>query len=103
MWRNARGDPRDHRARTGPSMSGARDMLCDTARAVFAEAVTAGMAPVETAGFGLLPVPEDDGGFGGDWGDADEVFRTARGVVSGLPGAQLEPGGRLAPPAEGRS
>src|SRR3546814_10757876 len=78
-------------------MSGARDMLCDTARAVFAEAVTAGMAPVETSGFGLLLVPEDDGGFGGDWGDANAVLRIAGVMVPDLPVAELIAGEALQP------
>jgi len=80
-------------------MSGARDMLCDTARAVFAEAATAGMAPVETSGFGLLLVPEDDGGFGGDWGDANAVLRIAGVMVPELPVAELIAGEALQPAA----
>jgi alkylation response protein AidB-like acyl-CoA dehydrogenase len=70
-------------------MSAARDILCDTARAVFGEAVTAGIAPVEEAGFGLLLVPEEDGGFGGDWGDANAVLQIAGVVVPDLPVAEL--------------
>ena len=67
-------------------MSGARDMLCDTARAVFAEAAAgAGMAPVEQAGFALLLVAESDGGLGGDWGDVHAVLRLAGGAVPDLP------------------
>ncbi len=46
-------------------MSAARAMLCDTARAVFAEGRSGALAE---AGFDLLLVPEADGGFGGDWG-----------------------------------
>lgn len=69
-------------------MSAARDMLCDTARAVFAEAA-AGMAPVEAAGFGLLLVPEEDGGFGGDWGDVNAVLQIAGVMVPDLPVAGL--------------
>ncbi len=70
-------------------MSAARDMLCDTARAVFAEAATGGMAPVEDAGFALLLVPEDEGGFDGDWGDLNAVLQIAGVVVPDLPIAEL--------------
>ena len=76
-------------------MSAARDMLCDTARAVFAEAATAGIAPVEEAGFGLLLVPEEQGGFGGDWGDANAVLQIAGVVVPDLPVAELIAGEAL--------
>ena len=70
-------------------MSAARDMLCDTARAVFAEAATAGLAPVEEAGFALLLVPENEGGFGGDWGDANAVLQIAGVMVPDLSVARL--------------
>ncbi|HJS11249.1 acyl-CoA dehydrogenase family protein [Sphingopyxis sp.] len=70
-------------------MSAARDMLCDTARAVFAEAATAGIAPVEEAGFALLLVSEEDGGFGGDWGDVHAVLQIAGVMVPDLPVAEL--------------
>jgi alkylation response protein AidB-like acyl-CoA dehydrogenase len=80
-------------------MSAARDMLCDTARAVFAEAATAGIAPVEEAGFGLLLVPEEDNGFGGDWGDANAVLQIAGVVVPDLPVAELIAGEALQPAA----
>src|SRR3546814_5856744 len=80
-------------------MSAAREMLCDTARAVFAEAATAGMAPVEASGFGLLLVPEEDGGFGGDWGDADAVLRLAGVMAPALPVAELIAGEALQPAA----
>ena len=63
-------------------MSEQRTLLCDTAEAVFAEAATEGMAPIEAAGFGQLLVHEGDGGFGGDWGDAFAVLRLA-GAKSG--------------------
>ncbi len=69
-------------------MSAARDMLCDTARAVFAEAATAGIALVEEAGFGLLLVPEEEGGFGGDWGDVNAVLQIAGVMVPDLPVAE---------------
>ena len=70
-------------------MSAARDMLCDTARAVFAEAATAGIAPVEDAGFALLLVPEDEGGFGGDWGDINAVLQIAGVLIPDLPVADV--------------
>lgn len=69
-------------------MSAAREMLCDTARAVFAEAATMGMAPVEAAGFAALLVPEADGGFGGDWGDVHAVLRLAGVIIPDLPVAE---------------
>ncbi|KGB57223.1 Acyl-CoA dehydrogenase-like protein [Sphingopyxis sp. LC81] len=80
-------------------MSAARDMLCDTARAVFAEAVTAGIAPVEEAGFGLLLVPEEENGFGGDWGDVNAVLQIAGVVVPDLPVAELIAGEAYQPAA----
>ena len=80
-------------------MSAARDMLCDTARAVFAEAATAGMTPVEEAGFALLLVPEDAGGFGGDWGDVDAVLQIAGVMVPDLPVAELIVNDALQPAA----
>ena len=70
-------------------MSAARDMLCDTAHAVFAEAAKAGIVPVEEAGFGLLLVREEQGGFGGDWGDVNAVLQIAGVVVPDLPVAEL--------------
>lgn len=80
-------------------MSAARDMLCDTARAVFAEAATAGIAPVEEAGFGLLLVPEEQGGFGGDWGDANAVLQIAGVLAPELPVAELIASEALQPAA----
>ena len=70
-------------------MSAARDMLCDTARAVFAEAAMSGIAPVEEVGFALLLVPEAEGGFGGDWGDVNAVLQIAGVMVPDLPVAEL--------------
>lgn len=70
-------------------MSAAREMLCDTARAVFAEAAATGLAPVEEAGFAQLLVPEAEGGFGGDWGDANAVLQIAGVMVPDLPVAGL--------------
>lgn len=80
-------------------MSAARDMLCDTARAVFGEAVTAGIAPIEEAGFGLLLIPEEQGGFGGDWGDANAVLQIAGVLAPDLPVAELVAGEALQPAA----
>ena len=62
-------------------MSEQRTLLCDTAEAVFAEAVVEGIAPIETAGFVQLLVSEADGGFGGDWGDVFAVLRLAGAKV----------------------
>lgn len=70
-------------------MSAARDMLCDTASAVFTEAASVGIGPVEDAGFGLLLVPEAEGGFGGDWGDVNAVLWIAGHSVPDLPVAAL--------------
>ena len=80
-------------------MSAARDMLCDTARAVFAEAATVGMAPVEDSGFGLLLVPEELGGFGGDWGDVNAVLQISGVLVPDLPVAALIANASLQPAA----
>jgi alkylation response protein AidB-like acyl-CoA dehydrogenase len=80
-------------------MSAARDLLCDTARAVFAEAATAGIAPVEEAGFGLLLVPEEQSGFGGDWGDANAVLQIAGVLAPDLAVAELIAGDGLQPAA----
>src|SRR3546814_12316422 len=57
------------------------------------------MAPVETAGFGLRLVPEDEGAFGGDWGDANAVLRIAGVMVPELPVAELIAGEALQPAA----
>src|SRR3546814_19950558 len=81
-------------------MSAAREMLCDTVRAVFAEAATAGMAAVEASGFGLLLVPAEDGGFGGDWGDADAVLRIAGVMAPELAVADRIGGEALQPEAQ---
>lgn len=68
-------------------MSAARDMLCDTARAVFTGA--SDIATVEEAGFALLLIPEAEGGFGGDWGDANAVLQIAGVMVPDLPVTEL--------------
>jgi acyl-CoA dehydrogenase len=73
-------------------MSGARDMLCDTARAVFAEGRVEALAE---AGFDQLLVAEANGGFGGDWGDVAAVLRIAGGVDPALPVAETVLGARL--------
>lgn len=70
-------------------MSAMREMLCDTARAVFADAAQQGMAPVEAAGFAMLLVLESEGGFGGDWGDLNVVLGIAGVAVPDLPVAGL--------------
>lgn len=79
-------------------MSEQRSLLCDTAEAVFAEAATLGMAPIEAAGFGQLLVPEADGGFGGDWGDLFAVLRRAGAQVPHLPVGEAIMGGEVSRP-----
>jgi acyl-CoA dehydrogenase len=76
-------------------MSAAREMLCDTARAVFAEGRVGALAE---AGFGQLLVAEADGGFGGDWGDAVAVLRIAGAVNPALPVPEAVMGERLTQP-----
>lgn len=73
-------------------MSGARDLLCDTARAVFAKGRTDALAE---AGFDRLLVAEAEGGFGGDWGDVAAVLRLAGGIDPALPVAATVLGERL--------
>jgi alkylation response protein AidB-like acyl-CoA dehydrogenase len=75
-------------------MSEQRALLCDTAEAVFAEAATAGMAPVEAAGFAQLLTPD----FGGDWGDAFAILRIAGAKVPHLPVGELVVGGEVTRP-----
>lgn len=79
-------------------MSEQRTLLCDTAEAVFAEAASEGLAPVEAAGFAQLLVPEADGGFGGDWGDVFAVLRIAGAKVPHLPVGELIVGGEISRP-----
>ncbi|HMS21232.1 acyl-CoA dehydrogenase family protein [uncultured Sphingorhabdus sp.] len=79
-------------------MSEQRTLLCDTAEAVFAEAVVEGIAPIETAGFVQLLVSEADGGFGGDWGDVFAVLRLAGAKVPHLPVGELLVGGDVSRP-----
>jgi acyl-CoA dehydrogenase len=73
-------------------MSAAREMLCDTARAVFATGRAEALAE---AGFGQLLVAEADGGFGGDWGDAFAVLRVGGSVDPALLVAETILGDRL--------
>jgi acyl-CoA dehydrogenase len=79
-------------------MSEQRTLLCDTATAVFAEAATAGMEPINAAGFAQLLVPESAGGFGGDWGDVFAVLRIAGAKVPHLPVGELIVGGEVSRP-----
>jgi acyl-CoA dehydrogenase len=66
-------------------MSENRAMLIETAQAAFAKAATCGFAPIEEAGFPLLLITEDKGGFGGDWGDLFAILRVAGGRALDLP------------------
>lgn len=70
-------------------MSETRSLLCDTARAAFADAASGGIAVIEAAGFATLLSPAAEGGFGGDWGDVDAVLRIAGAMVPELPVAAL--------------
>ena len=62
-------------------MSENRTLLTDMADGLFAELATADCAAawprLAEAGFATLLVPEDKGGFGGDWGDLFAVLRLA--------------------------
>jgi acyl-CoA dehydrogenase len=73
-------------------MSAARAMLCDTAHAVIAAGRSEAL---QEAGFDLLLVPEADGGFGGDLGDAVAVLRIAGGMDPQLPVAEALLGDRV--------
>lgn len=73
-------------------MSAARELLCDTARTVFAEGR---IDTVIEAGFDQLLVPEGEGGFGGDWGDAAAVLRIAGATNPALGVAEIVLGSRL--------
>jgi acyl-CoA dehydrogenase len=75
-------------------MSEQRALLCDTAEAVFAEAASSGLGPIEAAGFGQLLTPE----FGGDWGDVFAVLRIAGAMVPHLPVGELTIGGEVTRP-----
>lgn len=54
-------------------MSEMRAQLVGTATSLFTSDPT--VSAFEAAGFGQLLASETDGGFGGDWGDAEAVFR----------------------------
>lgn len=54
-------------------MSEMRAQLVETAMSLLT--VDPSTAAFDAAGFGQLLVPESEGGFGGDWGDAEAVFR----------------------------
>ena len=62
-------------------MSDSRNLLTDMAEGLFAElsgkSFTEGWPAIEEAGFATLLVVEDQGGFGGDWGDLFAVMRLA--------------------------
>ncbi|QIG54595.1 hypothetical protein G6N82_10905 [Altererythrobacter sp. BO-6] len=62
-------------------MSESRQLLCDMADGLFADLAEAGFDKawprIEEAGFASLLIPEEQGGFGGDWGDAYAVLRIA--------------------------
>jgi acyl-CoA dehydrogenase len=64
-------------------MSDMRPQLLATAETLFAAAPD--WAVLADAGFPLLLVPEADGGFGGDWGDAFAVLRAAGGSALAQP------------------
>ena len=70
-------------------MSETRDQLADMADGLFADlrgdAFDTAWRAVEDAGFGLLLVPEEQGGFGGDWGDVAAVMRLAGKHALALP------------------
>jgi acyl-CoA dehydrogenase len=56
-------------------MSENRALLCDTANRVFGTATR--WSDIADAGFGALLLPEEQGGFGGDWGDLCAVMHIA--------------------------
>ncbi len=70
-------------------MSEVRDMVCDTARVLFAKAAGVDFDQswplVAEAGFSGLLVAEEDGGFGGDWGDFYAVMRLVGTHALALP------------------
>jgi acyl-CoA dehydrogenase len=66
-------------------MSENRAMLVDTAEAMFADAAAKGFASIAETGFASLLIPEDKGGFGGDWGDLFEIARIAGAKALTLP------------------
>lgn len=62
-------------------MSENREALCDMADGLFADLrgqdFEVAWPRLEEAGFGLLLLPQETGGFGGDWGDLAAVLRLA--------------------------
>jgi acyl-CoA dehydrogenase len=62
-------------------MSESRQLLCDMADGLFSDLAEAGFDKawprIEEAGFASLLIPEEQGGFGGGWGDAYAVLRIA--------------------------
>lgn len=62
-------------------MSEFRQLLCNMAEGLFADLADADFNAIwpriEEAGFASLLIPEDMGGFGGDWGDVYAVLRIA--------------------------
>lgn len=77
-------------------MSEHRAMLVDTARKMFADAQTRGFDAIAEAGFIALLVPEENGGFGGDWGDLFAVLQVAGALVPDLPVGETIVAARLA-------
>jgi acyl-CoA dehydrogenase len=64
-------------------MSDMRPQLLETATTLFAGAPS--WEALDAAGFAQLLVPEADGGFGGDWGDAFAVLRLAGALALAQP------------------
>ena len=62
-------------------MSESRQLLCDMADGLFADLAEAGFDKawprIEEAGFASLLISQEQGGFGGNWGDAYAVLRLA--------------------------
>lgn len=85
-----------------PSMTDTRNMIAETAERLFAdhldtatrEAAEAGTWPdalwneIATNGLDRVLVPEDAGGFGGDWGDAFVILRAAGKHAAPVPLAE---------------
>lgn len=73
-------------------MSENRNLLIDTAEALFAEHANSdfatGYAALVEAGVPQLLVPADKGGFGGDWGDLAAILRIAGAKALALPVAE---------------
>ena len=80
-------------------MSDNRDMVVDTAARLFAALgsdYATNIAEVEAAGLTDLLLPADDGGFGGDWGDAAAVLARAGAHAVALPLGEVMLARRLA-------